>query len=102
MNAKYANIVKEVYDKSGTKGLLNLLIEVELNNSNPSPYRLAHLYAFLGKNEEALDYLDKVMEEKYPQILRINSNPDFDNLRSEPRFVALIEKMGLSDYGNGD
>jgi TolB-like protein len=98
MNAKYANIVKEVYDKSGTKGLLNLLIEVELNNSNPSPYRLAHLYAFLGKNEEALDYLDKVMEEKYPQILRIYSNPNFDNLRSEPRFIALIEKMGLSNY----
>jgi len=99
---KYANNVKEIYNKSGINGLLNFLIELQLTNSTPSYYTLAAYYALLNKKEDALGCLDTALEENDPNILRIYSNPNFDNLRSEPRFIALIEKMGLSDYGNGD
>ena len=102
LTAKYADNVKEVYNKSGINGLLNFLIDLQPESSTPSHYILAQLYALLGKKEEALDCLEKTLEENEPHSLRINSNPDFDNLRSEPRFVALIKKMGLSDYGTRD
>jgi TolB-like protein/Tfp pilus assembly protein PilF len=102
LTAKYADNVKEVYNKSGINGLLNFLIDLQPESSIPSHYILAQLYALLGKKEEALDCLEKTLEEYEPHTLRINSNPDFDYLRSEPRFVALIKKMGLSDYGPGD
>jgi TolB-like protein len=98
LTAKNALVVKEIYNNSGINGLLNFVIELELNKSRPSSYSIAVLYAMLEKNEEALDWLEKGLEEKDPNILRINSNPDFDILRSEPRFQAMIKKMGLSEY----
>jgi len=30
----------------------------------------------------------------------LNNNPDFENLRSEPRFPGHYKKLGLSDYQN--
>jgi TolB-like protein len=96
--SKYANVVKEVYSKSGINGLLNFMIELEFNKPIPSPFSLATWYAILGKKEEALDWLEKALEENNNSILYINCDPDFDILRSEPRFQAMINKMGLSEY----
>jgi TolB-like protein len=100
--AKYANEIKEIYNQSGINGLLNFLIELQLTNSTPSYYTLAAFYALLDKKEKALGCLEKALEENDPQILRIYSNPNFDNLHSEPGFVALIKKMGFSEYRPGD
>ena len=98
LTAKNATVVKEIYNNLGINGLLNFVIEFELKKSKPLSYSIARYYAMLEKNEEALDWLEKGLEENDSNILRINSNPDFDILRSEPRFQAMIKKMGLSGY----
>jgi len=90
-------VVKDVYNKSGVSGLLNWLIESELKNPKISPVSLASWYAIINRKEEALEWLEKAMEERSPSIPRINNDPVFDNLRSEPGFKAIIKKMGLSD-----
>jgi TolB-like protein/Tfp pilus assembly protein PilF len=94
------NFVKDVLYKSDMKGILNWVIDFELKDSEPSPLSLATWYAMLDQREEALKWLEKALEEKIPSIVRINNNPDYDNLRSEPRFQAIIKKMGLSEYVN--
>jgi TolB-like protein/Tfp pilus assembly protein PilF len=94
------NFVKDVLYKSDMKGILNWAIDFELKDSEPSPLSLATWYAMLDQREEALKWLEKALEEKIPNIVRINNNPDYDNLRSEPRFQAIIKKMGLSEYAN--
>jgi len=38
------------------------------------------------------------MKENLTNLPEINNNPDFDNVRSEPRFQAIIKKMRLSEY----
>jgi TolB-like protein/Tfp pilus assembly protein PilF len=96
--AKYKDVVKEVYSKSGINGLLNFLIELEFNKPIPSSYSFARWYAMLEKKEEALDWLEKALEENNNSILYINNRPDFNVLHSEPRFQAMIKKMGLSEY----
>ena len=93
-----SNVVKDVYDRSGINGLWNWLIESELKKSNPNLLILASNYAIIGKKEEALDWLEKVFENPPPGFADINNDPDLDNLRSEPRFQAIIKKMGLSEY----
>jgi len=98
LTAKYANTVKEICNKSGISGLLNFLIETELNKPKPLPLSLAHWNVLLGKKEEALDWLEKSLEENAPSIPRINCIPDFEILRPEPRFQAMIRKMGLTEY----
>ena len=93
-----SNVVKDVYDRSGINGLWNWLIELELKKSNPEPFDLAIDYAIIGKKEEALDWLEKANKNPPPGFANINNMRDLDNLRSEPRFQAIIKKMGLSEY----
>jgi hypothetical protein len=42
--------------------------------------------------------LEKALEENVTYLPGINNDHDFDILRSEPRFQAIIKKMGLSEY----
>jgi len=98
LTAKNVNVVKEVYSKSGINGILNWLIELQLDNL--PPFTLAKNYAMLEKKDDVLDLLEKALEENLPNIARINNDPDFDNLLSEPRFIAIIKKLGLSEYAN--
>jgi TolB-like protein len=90
--------IKKAYSNSGTNGLLNYLIELQLKSPEPFAFELARYYSLLGRKEEALHWLEKSFEERYFFLPRINTDPDFDNIRSEPGFQEIIIKMGLSDY----
>jgi TolB-like protein len=94
-----SSIVKDIYNKSGIEGIQKWLLDRELNNKlKPSPSNTALRYSILGEIEEALNWLEKAFENPDPGFPGINNNPDFDILRSDPRFKAIINKMGLSDY----
>jgi serine/threonine protein kinase/Flp pilus assembly protein TadD len=57
-------------------------------------YDVAMIYAGLGEREQALDWLERFVEEiGVPLYLGID--PAFDSLHSEPRFESLLEKVGL-------
>ncbi len=98
INSKYVNVVKDIYNKTGMKSLLNWLITAHLNGTDS--YDLATWNAMLGKKEETIFWLGKALEEHCPVIPRINNNPDFDIVRSDPGFQEIINKMGLSEYSN--
>jgi tetratricopeptide (TPR) repeat protein len=93
-----AMTIKEVYYKSGINGIFNYLIESEINKSTNYFRSLASLYAKLDKKEEELSWLEKAFKENLTNLPEINNNPDFDNVRSEPRYQAIIKKMSLSEY----
>jgi len=98
LNAKNINTVNNIYTRSGLNGLMTWVIDWELKRTNPDLYLLATWYNMLGKKEQALDYLEEAVEKRIIAIPSINNDLDLDNLRSEPRFMVLIEKMGLSEY----
>jgi TolB-like protein len=98
LQSENAKIFKDIFANSGINGLREWLIESELKKSNPNPLSLAENYAKIGKKENALNWLEKASENPPSTFPRINNNPDFDNIRSEPRFKAILKKMGLSDY----
>ncbi len=52
---------------------------------------IARIYTALGEREQALDWL----EQNYRPLGYLKVDPTFDSLRSEPRFQALLKKMGL-------
>ncbi len=107
LTLKVSGILKEVYSKSGINGILNWLIEWQKNNPAANLY-VAKWYSMLGRKEESLDRLEKALKGRLSEIPAINSlpdeiprifnSPDYDNLRSEPRFKVIIEKLGLSKY----
>jgi len=102
-----AGILKEVYNKSGNRGILTWLIEWQKNNPAVDLY-VAKCYAMLGDKKESLERLQKIVELhssdaqgtiRYPdEIPRIYNSPGFDNLRSETEFKDIIKRMGLSGY----
>lgn len=58
-------------------------------------WNLALTYTGLGEREQALDWLEQAYEEHTPMLMLLKITPAFDTLRSEPRFQALLEKVGL-------
>jgi serine/threonine-protein kinase len=61
---------------------------------------LVRLLISLGEYEQALDWLERIVDEHLgwvPVYLKVL--PDLDPLRGEPRFQALLEKVGL-DLGS--
>jgi len=75
------------------------ITEELLADANVQPdvaYWMAFTYAKLGMNEEAIRSLEKVAEARWRLITIIGLEPGFASLRSEPRFQALLRKIGLS------
>ncbi len=59
------------------------------------PYFTAIVHLGLGDRERALEHLERAFEERDSWISFAQVNPALDELRSEPRFQALVERMGL-------
>jgi hypothetical protein len=49
----------------------------------------------LGERDKALDWLERAYEERSGYLPMLGLDFVFDSLREEPRFKALLEKIGL-------
>lgn len=94
--SKYGNELMNIYNKSGYKAALEFWLNVEIENKNP--IFIAATCIGLDRNEEALTWLEKAFEEQHSMIYSIYYSEPYKKLRSEPRFQAIIDKMGLSEY----
>jgi TolB-like protein/DNA-binding winged helix-turn-helix (wHTH) protein/Flp pilus assembly protein TadD len=60
-----------------------------------SPYSVALVHAGLGDRDQALAWLDKAYAERSDYMAYLKLEPMLDSLRSDRRFVALVERVGL-------
>jgi TolB-like protein/DNA-binding winged helix-turn-helix (wHTH) protein/Tfp pilus assembly protein PilF len=63
---------------------------------DPSPFRLAYVHLGLGETDVAFAWLEKSLEARDWQLGILKVEPAFDGLRSDPRFAALLERVGLA------
>jgi Flp pilus assembly protein TadD len=61
-----------------------------------SRHDLAIVALSLGDKREAIDWLEKAYEDRNWYMPWIHLEPRFDPLHSEPRFSALVRRMGLT------
>jgi DNA-binding winged helix-turn-helix (wHTH) protein/TolB-like protein/Tfp pilus assembly protein PilF len=59
------------------------------------PFTLGVAYMGIGDNDRALDWLEKALEERSPNLVGLKTEPAFDGLRSEPRFKELMRRIGF-------
>jgi len=61
-----------------------------------SPYALAVILTALGEKAQAIDELERSYDERGFYISLISVDPLFDDLRGDPRFEALVQKVVAS------
>lgn len=72
-----------------------ILKQLETGKEYISPFELAVLYTSLGEREKAFTSFEKAYAAHDPQLLYLKVTPDFDPLRSDPRFTDLMGRVGL-------
>jgi TolB-like protein/AraC-like DNA-binding protein len=99
--------IMDAYYKSGIEGLFTWLIELNIHNPVPleglngHPFYIAWWCAILGNREKSLYWFEKILETvhiPYHYFDLITTNPDFDILRDNPRFLKIIDEIGLTPY----
>ncbi len=58
-------------------------------------FYLAVVYVGLGDKDQTLAWLEKADEQRNEPLARVNVDPRFDSLHSEPRFQELLRRVGL-------
>ena len=63
-----------------------------------SGFLFAKIYAGLGDKEHAFEYLEKAYQQRAMSLAVIITDETVENLRSDPRFMALLKKINLDKY----
>jgi hypothetical protein len=79
---------------SEARGLLLRLQEIAAVRPVPSTcFALVHLG--LGEKDAALTWLERGVTRHQSTVVALKVHPAYDDLRKEPRFLALLRQMGL-------
>jgi len=104
---KLAEEIPVAFQNAGVHGLFQWLIDVNKNRPvaaaglSGHPFFIAWWNAILGNREETLSWLEKNLKARnrlYFYLNNITTNPDFDFIRNDPRFLAIVEELGLTPY----
>ena len=86
------------YAKAGRKAdarrVLDELLRLAKEGNNVS-YGIAYLYYELGEKDKAFDWFEKSYQDREIWLASIVNDPLCDDLRADPRSIALLKKMGL-------
>ena len=87
-----------IYSYSGkrdeAKKVLDELYELS-KHRYVSPFYTALIYVGLGQKDQAFEWLEKAHEERDHPLETLKVEPMLDSVRSDPRYTALLKKMGL-------
>ena len=57
----------------------------------------AEIYAVIGEKDLAIEWLNKAYQERNPLLPYVKVMPSYECLRSDPRFNALLARLGLGN-----
>ncbi len=96
--ARRAAAVRQAYRTAGAKGYWQKRLELTLENAkreHTPPDDFALLYARVGDEERMYECLQKAYDERGKGMTLIKVEPAFEPYRAEPRFQALMRRVGL-------
>jgi serine/threonine-protein kinase len=101
LSRRDANILSSlghVYAIAGRRAEATQLIDELRKQSQQayvSSYFFAVIHAGLGERERALETLSQAAEERSTLLVYLRIDPRFSNLHSDPRFQALLHRVGF-------
>jgi TolB-like protein/Tfp pilus assembly protein PilF/predicted Ser/Thr protein kinase len=60
-------------------------------------YGIAAVHAYRGEIDDAFRWLDRAYQEHNHEMSTLKTDPEFTNLRGDPRFQALLSRMRFTD-----
>ena len=66
-----------------------------VNRGEQGAYDVATIFALLGRMEEAFQWLDRAIKQREGPLRDLKQDPFLVTLRSDPRFAALLQRIGL-------
>jgi len=94
----YLSSVAYIYGRSGQTAKAQHALEelLELDRKQPvDPPVIAKAYLAVGDKEQALVWLEKAYAQHSHELTGLKVTPEFDPLRTDPRFQELTRKVGL-------
>jgi tetratricopeptide (TPR) repeat protein len=84
----------EIYGAPGVKGAFDAWLK---ERPQVPPFFMARAYAGLRRKDQAFKWLEKAYElrSEFSWFVFLGVDPDFDSLRSDPRFDAFLRHVGL-------
>ena len=90
--------MNEAYTKAGWKAYVQAVLDNALRERTQTPpFVMAGYYLRLGQKEEAIAWLQKAYEQRDFRMTMLSVDVGFDVIRSDPRFVDLVRKIGLPE-----
>jgi len=84
--------------RDGPQGAMLAMAETMVRRSATTyvdPYTIAVTFARAGRPEETLEWLGAAVERGSLELMYIGFRPEFDSLRDNPRYVKLVQRLGL-------
>jgi tetratricopeptide (TPR) repeat protein len=84
--------------EEGGDGLLKAMFAEQLRQyqrDREPAYKVATTAAMLGRNDEAMRYLEESARRKEDDLLGVRIDPAFRGLRADPRYRAIVETEGF-------
>jgi TolB-like protein/DNA-binding winged helix-turn-helix (wHTH) protein len=91
--------IHRAFQRGGRKGVAQWRVEsykIRARTEFLSSYEWARQYAYLGDKNATLKFLDLAYHEHSPWLILIQNEPIFDFVHSDPRYHALVGKLGLT------
>lgn len=95
-----AMAIESGYREAGYKGAMSAVAKIFSTYSNVtyvSPFLIAYLYAHAEEQDQALYWLERAFSEREPLLVFLRVEPDWDEMRFDPRFQGLIKRIGLPE-----
>ncbi|MBN1223088.1 MAG: hypothetical protein JXB23_07545, partial [Candidatus Aminicenantes bacterium] len=86
------------YAKMGKRSEAIQLLDDLLNQSKEGsvyPFGIAIIYFILGEDDKGFLWLDRAFQSHSVGMFFVKVEPEFDTVREDPRFKALLKKMNL-------
>ncbi len=102
-DGKIANLKSDLasaYAKAGnTNEVRNILADSLRMGEQGYKYEpeIASIYVSLNEYDKAMEWLETAYAQRAGYTVFINCDPNFDNLRPDPRFRTLLKKIGCTE-----
>jgi DNA-binding winged helix-turn-helix (wHTH) protein len=92
-------MVRQGYNRGGLKGFWRKWLQSQqgrIRSGQLDPCYIALVHAFLGDKDQALAWLQKASRDGSIDPTTLKFDPVFDSLRSDSRYLAILEHSGLT------